>query len=204
MAKEIETIYEIALRLKYPRNFIDNAWKRAKKTFYSQEERTEFRMNNILKLPYDERFLQVPKILKLFNIEVVFSNSSVKNIIIRNSPNNALGCIYEVPCRDCNKRYYGQTSKELSLRIQQHKYSVRTGQSSNALFVHLRDSNHPIDWNAAKPLIFCKDLVKRNILESCIIKYSFDDNLNLSPGLFKLDAFIIKKVSDRYKHLGCF
>ena len=201
---EVEKIYDIALKLKYPSIFIDKAWQKARKTFYSQDERPVHSMINILKLPYDERLLEVPKILKLFNITAVFSNWNVKNIIIRNSPHNAPGCIYKIPCKNCNKTYYGQTSKELSTRIKQHKYSIRTGQTSNALFVHLSDSDHPIDWGEAKPLIFCKDFIKINILESCIIKSSYENNLNLSHGLFKIDALIIKKVSDRYKHLGCF
>ena len=195
----MEKIYQISSKLKYPRYFIDIAFNRAKKTFYSPNQRTEFNLTNILKLPYDEKFLEIPKILKLFNITVVFSNSNVKNIIIKNSPHNSLGCVYEIPCKTCNKRYYGQTSKALPVRIQQHKYSVRNGQTSNALFVHMRDFDHPIDWDAAKPLIRCTDFVKRNILESSIIKSCYDENLNLSQGLYRLDEYSVKKIIDRYK-----
>lgn len=75
---EIKTIYDFALKLKYPRTFVYLAWKRARKTFYLTNNKLEFNKHNILKLPYDERFLQIPGILKLFNINVVFSNFNVK------------------------------------------------------------------------------------------------------------------------------
>ena len=88
----------------------------------------------------------------------------------------------------------------MTLRIKQHKYSVRTGQNSNALFVHLSSFGHPIGWEDAKELVYCNDFVKRNIIESCIIKHNSSDGiLNISPGLFKLDAFIIKEVINKFK-----
>ena len=102
---EIKTIYDIALKLKYPRTFIDVAWKRARKTFYSTNDKLEFSKHNILKLPYDERFLDIPRILKLFNINVVFSNINVKSLVIKNSPKDLLGCIYEIPCKKSDKEY---------------------------------------------------------------------------------------------------
>ena len=93
--------------------------------------------------------------------------------------------------------HIGQTGKDLSVRIKQHKYSVRTGQTSNALFVHLRDYNHPIDWDNAAPIISCDSFVNRNIIESSIIKKSDDFNLNLSSGMYKLDKFIIEKICNQ-------
>ena len=196
---EIKNIYDIAFKLKYPRKFIDVAWKRAKKTFYLTNNKIEFNNHNILKLPYDVRFLEIPRMLKLFNINVVFSNFNVKSLVIKNSPKDVSGCIYEIPCKKCDKIYYGQTGKLLLQRIKQHQYSVRTGQLSNALFVHMKDFDHPINWIKAKSLFPCKDAVKRNIIESCFIKSNNSSVLNLSLGLFKLDAFIIKKIVDKYK-----
>ena len=104
------------------------------------------------------------------------------------------GCIYKIPCKECNKCYIGQTGKSLALRVKQHKYSVRTGQESNALFIHLRDMNHCIDWPQATSIFPCNDIAKRNIIESSMIKHSKNDLINLSNGLYKLDNFISDRI----------
>ncbi len=70
-------------------------------------------------------------------------------MLVKNSPNNARGCVYKILCKDCDNCYIGQTGKELNTRIKQHRYSVRKGPESNALFVHTRDNNHCTDWNNA-------------------------------------------------------
>ncbi|TOF85493.1 hypothetical protein CGJ15_25905, partial [Vibrio parahaemolyticus] len=76
--------------------------------------------------------------------------------MIKNSPQNADGCVYKIPCKICDKVYYGQTGKNLELRLKQHKYSIRTGQDSNALFIHVRDFNHPIDFQKAEKVVSSK------------------------------------------------
>ena len=187
-------IYEITEDLKYPRHFIDKAQSSAKKQFYAHDEKVPFDLRNILTLPYHDNFIELPRILKNFNINVVFKYSNVKSQIIKNSPLCKAACIYEIPCKECNKRYYGQTGKQLAVRLKQHKYSIRTAQTSSALFVHLSNFNHRIDWDQSKELVYCEDIVKRNIIESCLIKFNNANVLNLSPGLFKLDAFIINEV----------
>ena len=104
-----------------------------------------------------------------------------------------------MPCNACDKRYIGQTGKDLSVRLKQHKYSIRTAQESNALFMHLSVFNHTIDWEGARELVLCTDIVKRNLIESCFIKFYNDTVLNISPGLFKLDSFIINEIIRYFK-----
>ena len=65
---------------------------------------------------------------------------------------------------------------------------------SNGIFVHVRDSGHVIDWSNTKKIVNSNSVVERNIIESSLIKHSFEDNMNLSLGLYKLDDFIIKKI----------
>ncbi len=121
---------------------------------------------------------------------------TVKNKLIKNSPQCNEGCIYTVPCKDCNRFYIGQTGETLEQRKKQHKYSVRTGQESNALFVHVRDSSYCIDWENCKKVIISKSFVERNILESILIKHTCQDNLNISEWLFKVDNYITGKISE--------
>ncbi len=114
---------------------------------------------------------------------------------MKNYPQCNEGCMYTVPCENWNRFYIRQTGKTVEQRKQQHKYSVRTRQESNALFVHVRDTNNSIDWENCKKVITSKFLVERNILESSLIKHTCEDNLNLSEGLYKLDNYIAGKIS---------
>ena len=53
--------------------------------------------------------------------------------------------------------------------------------------------NHGIDWDNAKVVLYCNDIVRRNIIESALISNN-QNLLNVSPGMYKLDAFISKEI----------
>ena len=163
--QEVQNIYDIAKRLKYPKHIIDKSFNNAKKTFYGSQIKVPFCKENMLVLPYNNNFIHLPHLLQYFGINVVFKNdSTIKNILIKNSPIISTGCVYTVPCMNCDKKYIGQTGKELSIRLQQHKYSVRTAQNSSAIFVHLNHFNHQIDWHNSDKILNCSDFVKRYII----------------------------------------
>ena len=109
--------------------------------------------------------------------------------------------IYHIPCMDCCSFYIGQTSKDLKVRINQHKYSVRTGQTSNALFVHLSEQSHRINWSQSTVIARCNDFRSRNILESAIIQITSEENCNLSPGQFSLDPLILNSFKKDLKEI---
>lgn len=193
LQNEIDYIFGISEKLKYPRCFMDSALKKARKTFYSDARRT-FDNQNLLVLPFSSALSSVPRFCRTFGINVVFRyTSTVKNILIKNSPKNSLGCVYEIPCKDCNHSYFGQSGKGLLTRLKQHKYSVRTGQMSNGIFLHLNNFNHRINWEGAKVLLYCNNITKRNIIESALIRNS-SNLMNISQGMYKLDRFIINHI----------
>ena len=115
-------------------------------------------------------------------------------MLIRNSPINKNGCIYEIPCNQCNRRYIGQSGKDLATRLKQHQYNVRVGNVASSLFQHMNECNNTINWINAKEIMYCKDFVKRNILESCMIKKNYEELLNTSPGMYKLDELLVNSI----------
>ena len=96
-----------------------------------------------------------------------------------------------MPCNHCSKKYVGQSGKDLMTRLKQHRYNVRVGNTASSLFQHMNECNHTINWNEAKVIMNCKDIVKRNIIESCIIKKNFNELLNTSPGIYRLDELFV-------------
>ena len=192
---EIDKIFEISRNLKYPQYFVQNALQKAKKTFYSLSTNVPYDNKNVLVLPYSNSVNNVTKFCKDFNINVVFRfSNTLKNFLIKNSPKNSLGCIYRIPCVNCDHFYIGQSGKGIATRIKQHKYSVRTGQMSNALFLHMNNFNHAINWVGSDVLLYCNNIIKRNIIESALIKNG-NNLMNVSQGIYKLDPFIVKEIS---------
>ena len=57
----------------------------------------------------------------------------------------------------------------------------------------MNDYNHSIDWGGADIILYCNDITKRNIIESALIKHH-TDLINVSPGLYKLDAFVVEEI----------
>ena len=66
---EFKKIFDIGSSLKYPKFLIDTALRKARKTFYSLE-RTIVTRKNVLVLPFDLSFIDIPRILKCFNVHV--------------------------------------------------------------------------------------------------------------------------------------
>ena len=61
--------------------------------------------------------------------------------------------VYDVPCRDCQLAYIGQTTRRtMKKRMTEHKYDVKTGDPKNGIAVHVQKTQHSIDWGAARPL----------------------------------------------------
>ena len=65
--------------------------------------------------------------------------------------------------------------------MKEHKRDIRIGNSNNALFLHISQSNHNFDLNSAKMLIYIHNKSLRQIFEGATI--SFFNSLNNRPGL---------------------
>ena len=78
--------------------------------------------------------------------------------------------IYQIPCANCEHVYIGQTGRNLSLRIKEHKYNI-SGNHSSALTEHSNQSNegHCIHINGAKYIHCEPELTKRLIAEAILI-----------------------------------
>ena len=55
--------------------------------------------------------------------------------------------VYRIPCADCDKSYVGQTGRNLSLQIKEHKKAVETfNTDTSALAEHVLSKDHHINW----------------------------------------------------------
>ena len=103
--------------------------------------------------------------------------------LVRSSPQHNIFSdtgLYCIPCKNCKRKYIGKTSRNLHVRLKEHKRDVRIGNLNNALFQHISQSNHNFDFNSAKMLISIHNKRLRRIFEAAAI--SLFNSLNTHPG----------------------
>ena len=200
---EINKITNIGKNLCYPSWFLDNCLCTAKRIFHKPRIISNTnKFKNCLVLPFFNGCSSIIKHLKSLDISVVFRyDSTLKKLLIRNSPQSDCNIVYRIPCKDCDKYYLGQTSKSLDTRINQHKYNVRKASSNSALFLHYSSCNHHIDWSNSSVVIRSNNIVTRNLLESALISLTKEKNFNLSGGLFPLDPILLNMFSANLKNI---
>ena len=92
---EINFIFDIEKKHKYPMDILGKACNNALKTFNSHTAREPFKLNNILLLPFHENFVMLVHVFKMYyNINFIFKNTSTLNkLLINNIPAKNNSCI---------------------------------------------------------------------------------------------------------------
>ena len=197
---EINKILNIGTKLCYPSDFLDSCYKKAKKSFYRIESPPKLSFKNVLLLPFHTNFLHLKKLLNQLDINVIFSyKNTVRNILIKHSPKAIVGCVYNIGCMECDLVYVGQTGKELKVRIGQHKQNCRALKMNNAMFNHMFNFNHRIDWANAKTIVKNRDMCERNILESASINSG--SRMNMRTGMYNIDCLMNNFLLAKYPKL---
>jgi hypothetical protein len=200
--EEIKFIYRIGDKHRYNKNFIDRCHMLARRTFNRNAtllngREIPFENKGVIVLPYHYNFIQLPRLFNLLGLKLIFKYvDNIKHFLVKNSPPVNSQCIYRIPCLDCPKKYFGQTGRHIETRIHEHRACIRKGDTSSALFLHVRDLNHRIDWNNSKTLIFNNIYVNRNLIESVLIEHSYKNNINTDRGLFAIDPILINLVNN--------
>ena len=80
------------------------------------------------------------------------------------------GLVYEIPCRDCDAVYIGETGRSLKTRKREHFDAVkRMDVKKSALCQHIVDFDHFIAWDKAQILKMEANYSKRRTAESFFI-----------------------------------
>lgn len=103
--------------------------------------------------------------------------------------------VYQIPCKECDKVYVGQTGRYLKTRVTEHKRDmtnilnpIKRKENNTALAEHTLETLHPFDFNNVKILSKQNNLKKRLMDEmiciqmksNCVNKRADIENLNTS------------------------
>ena len=209
--KEIDKIFYDFKKLGYPEYFIRNVHSEVRAKFFAvntsvDDPPPERETRNHISLPFNEFTKSVVQpILKHHNVQVHYkSSNTIRGNLIKTKPkkresNNGSAGVYVIPCstQGCGRKYVGQTGRNVSQRIKEHKYALRIGNENNAPTRHVIQNNHTIDFSAAETVFKSKDLETRLTVESLLL--SEIPNINNLPGAKFLDkasrSIVLKDLS---------
>ena len=159
-----------------------------------------------MKLPYIKSLEKFQRPLNNVNTSLIFTyKNKLANNFCSNKPKKALTNygVYEIPCKDCDQIYVGESARDLDKRIKEHRNDIKNGNENNAVFVHLKKFDHPIDFENAKIVYPSSSVRRRHIIESALIeKYkSTNECMNLNKGFSPYNALISRNILASVKML---
>ena len=104
------------------------------------------------------------------------------------------GVIYKIKCNECNHVYIGETGKELYNPVSEHKFALCRGDNLSAIYHHISETGHSMNWDDTEVLAQQNTAEKRRILESM---YSHNNALNRSS---KLPNAYSSTVNQIFRH----
>ena len=93
--------------------------------------------------------------------------------------------VYVIPCSGCSQCYVGETGRDFSVRLSEHRSYVRNQNEKSAVFNHVSSENHSIDWANSRIVYPSNNKSNRLAVESSLIK--FLPNFNNTSGVNVID-----------------
>ena len=126
-------------------------------------------------LPYVPKISDIlRKQLKKENVKVIFTRGrTIGDLICNNKPKipreRWKNKVYQIPCKDCEKIYIGETSQWFDERESQHKRAVSNKDTTNGIAQHVYETSHIINWEKAELIDSHKYQRNRKIKEAIYI-----------------------------------
>ena len=113
----------------------------------------------------------IVRILQPYNIRVAHKPITtlrrlLTNVKDKDKPEDRQGAVYKIKCCDCQASYIGETGRNLSTRLTEHKRATRNGDVNNHIAEHHLQTKHQIDWDSATCITYSTDYHQRLTLES--------------------------------------
>ena len=90
-------------------------------------------------------------------------NETIKD---KDKPVDRQGAVYKIECCDCQASYIGETGRNLSMRLTEHKRATNNGDVNNHIAEHHLQMIHQIDWEFATCITYSTVYYQRLTLES--------------------------------------
>ena len=205
LSKEESFILETFKTLKYPTHFISYAKRKAYRIFNRTPQTNPItnpprpKMRPLF-LPTNPISSTLHNHQSTLGFEVItLTSKSTLNILKKPTPpiSPIVAGVYQIPCKECSSIYTGESSRALDIRINEHKRSIRRGESTNALFNHIHTKNHTPDFKNARMIKYIHDQRKRRIIEASVIQAT--KSMKQRPGFYMLSPQITNQIREENK-----
>ncbi len=97
------------------------------------------------------------------------------------------GVVNRVNCEECSSYYFGETSKRLMTRMQEHKPAVRRHQTKSRIWAHISETGHVVDFKKANVQAQAKSKGSRLVQEAWLsVQNAFNRSIELHPSFLTL------------------
>ena len=177
-----------------------------KKTDIKKDDDT--RSRGFVVLPYVKGVSErIARTMKTYQISTAMKpHCTIRNQLVhpkdKREPHSISDAIYNIPCKNCDKSYIGETGRKFGTRLSEHKKEAEkannttttraarkaslTTVNKSAITDHVVDSNHVIGWDEAKVIGTEQDKYKRWIREAIEIRRRGDSTMNRDEGQYYL------------------
>jgi len=199
--KEIYFIFEELKKNDYPLKVIHKAYNKTKSKMHntSNEIRTEEKPTSTVTIPYRKGMAEkIKRINNKFNVRTVFSSqNTIRSFVTKVKPKNieqeTKNVVYKIKC-ECNSNYYGQTSRPLKIRIQEHKQNINEKlNSASKLSEHVLNNGHKVDWSSTSIVLKEDNWKKRNLKEAACMLI---DNNSISQPSNKVSKIFLPLIKN--------
>ena len=147
----------------------------------------------------------IARILRPYNIRVAHKPIFTLPLLLthvsgKDKPEDRPGAVYKIHCSDCQATYIGETGRNLTTRLTEHKRATKTGDLNNNIAEHHLKTNHAIDWDSAACLTYSTDYYQRITLESWFTTLEQTALNRCQP----LSAPYKRLLNRKHKHLVCY
>lgn len=181
---------------------------KASKTKKERKKKDDKKSAGMVVLPYIQGITErIQRTFKKYNINTAMRpHNTLRRLLVhpkdKRDTLQTSNCIYEIPCKNCEKSYVGETSRLFGIRLAEHKAETkkvdtkkftRSGrraseqeQTKSAISDHAARSNHVIDWDEARILGKEHNRRSREVREAMEIRKRGDKTFNREEGTFLL------------------
>ena len=85
---------------------------------------------------------------------------------VQDKPEDRHGVVHKIKCCDCQVTHIGETGRNLSTRLTEHKRATRNGDVKNHIAEHHLQTKHHIRWDSASPITYFTGYYQQLTLES--------------------------------------
>ena len=143
------------------------------------------------------------KCLKKLEIKLAFYNRNTLSEVIFSHPKDPIpkflrsNLVYSIPCLGCGKVYIGETSQHLSIRLEQHKYTIKKHLLTSGLSQHAIEFDHDFDFDSTSILEYERNRQKRLFKEKVNIKNN-SNTCNIQRDVEGLSNFYCNVICAKY------